>query len=157
MPPITLEEVQARQTELAKMIEQLASQAQQSREIQIEDCTITLHPGEHYAGAVLDENGQHQHHLVLLAARPASKLNWESAMDWARGKLIEGAGGHLPTRQELALLYANCKPHLEPTWHWSCETHEEDASYAWNCNFYYGNQHDLPKSYEGSVVAVRRV
>ena len=32
MPPITLEEVQARQTELAKMIEQLASQAQQSRE-----------------------------------------------------------------------------------------------------------------------------
>ena len=157
MPPVTLEEVQARQTELAKMIEQLAAQAHQARDIQIEDCTITLQPGEHYAGAVLDKAGQHKHHLVLLSARPASRLNWQEAMDWAKGNLVAAAGGHLPTRQELALLYANCKPHLEPTWHWSCETNEEDASFAWHCYFSLGLQLSFHKSYEGSVVAVRRV
>ena len=154
MPPITLEDIQARQSELAQMIQQLATQGQQSREIQIEARTLTLQPGEHYAGAVLDENGRHLHHLILIAHRPASKLNWQDAVDWASGNLVNG---HLPTRQELALLYANCKPHLEPTWHWSCETHEDDASYAWHCFFDDGYQYGLHKSYEGSVVAVRRV
>ena len=154
MPPITLEDIQARQSELAQMIQQLAAQGQQGREIQIEATTLTLQPGEHYAGAVLDENGQHQHHLILIAHRPGNKLNWQDAMDWASGKLVNG---HLPTRQELALLYANCKPHLEPAWHWSCETHEEDASYAWSCYFSDGYQSDTRKSYEGSVVAVRLI
>lgn len=150
MPPITLEEVKAKQSELAKMIEQL--QQQQRQYIEIDECTIVLEPGERYAGAVLDEDGQHQHHLVLLADRPDKKLTWQDAMDWA-----DTVGGVLPTRQEQALLYANCKPHLKPEWHWSSEMHEEDASYAWYCFFGYGDQLDGPKSYEGSAVAVRRV
>jgi hypothetical protein len=113
--------------------------------------TIELQPGEHYAGVVLDTEGKVMHHLVLMAQKPNGKLNWKDAMDWAAS-----AGGHLPTRQEQALLYANCKPHLQPGWHWSCESHEEDASYAWNCNFGYGDQLISRKSYEGSAVAVRR-
>ena len=153
MPPITLEAVQAKQTELATMIQQLQQQAQQGTQIEIEGCTIDLQPGEHYAGAVLAEDGQHMHHLVLMAARPTGKLAWQAAMDWA-----DEAGGTLPTRQEQALLYANCKPHLKPEWHWSCETHDEDASYAWLCYFGNGTQDgNLLKSYEGGVVAVRRV
>ena len=101
---------------------------------------------------MLDDDGQHLHHLVLMAQRPTDDLNWQAAMDWA-----ERIGGALPTRQEQALLYANCKPHLKPEWHWSCETHKDNASYAWGCHFLSGTQSDGIKSYEGSAVAVRRL
>ena len=112
---------------------------------------IELHPGEHYAGVVLDAEGKVMYHLVLMACKPEGKLSWQNAMDWATS-----AGGHLPTRQEQALLYANCKPHLQPGWHWSCESHKEDASYAWYCDVLDGHQYGNRKSYEGSAVAVRR-
>jgi hypothetical protein len=151
MPPITLEAVQAKQNELAAMIEQLTTQARQVTAIEIEGCTIELQPGEHYAGAVLDENSQHKHHLVLMAPRPESTLKWQAAMDWATS-----IGGTLPTRQEQALLYANCKPHLKPEWHWSSATHDDDASCAWYCYFSNGHQFIGLKSFEGSAVAVRR-
>jgi len=83
---------------------------------------------------------------------PATAAVIAAALEWA-----EAEGGALPTRQEQALLFANCKPHLQPGWHWSCEEHESDASYAWLCNFDDGDQGDGLKSYEGGAVAVRRV
>lgn len=112
---------------------------------------IDLRAGEHYAGVALNHDGVVLHHLVLMATRPICKLNWRDAMDWAAS-----TGGHLPTRQELALLYANCKPHLQTGWHWSCESHEDDASYAWTCGFHGGGQDGTRKSSEGSAGAVRR-
>ena len=151
MSTVTLEAITAKQTELAAMIQQLQAQAVSTTLIEIEGTTLTLQPGEHYAGAVLDENGQHKHHLVLMAER-AGNIKWQAAMDWATS-----TGGTLPTRQEQALLYANCKPHLEPVWHWSSETHTDDASCAWYCYFGYGSQSITHESYEGSAVAVRRV
>lgn len=113
---------------------------------------IELPPGERYAGPVLDEAGQIKHHLVLLPERPAQRVTWQDAMAWA-----EGIGAQLPDRQEQALLFANCKPHLQPGWHWSCQEDEEDASYAWRCHFYYGGQYGDLKSFDGSAVAVRRL
>lgn len=151
MSPVTLEAITAKQTELAAMIQQLQAQAVSTTLIEIEGTTITLQPDEHYAGAVLYENGQHKHHLVLMAER-AGSIKWQAAVDWATS-----TGGTLPTRQEQALLYANCKPHLEPVWHWSSETHADDPSCAWNCGFSYGYQDDDHESNEGSAVAVRRV
>ena len=153
MTAVTIELIQAKQTELAAMIAQLqATPAQISTTIYIEEETFDLAPGEHYAGAVLDANGLHMHHLVLMAAKPEGDLNWTAALEWA-----EEAGGALPTRQEQALLFANCKPHLTPHWHWSCEEHETEASFAWHCYFNYGLQSNTLKSYEGGAVAVRRV
>ena len=114
--------------------------------------TIDLQPGERYAGVVLDADGKTMHHLVLLPQRPDERLDWQDAMDWATS-----VGGHLPTRQEQALLYANCKPHLKPVWYWSSETYEDDASFAGYCNFGGGGQIIILKSYEGAAVAVRRV
>jgi hypothetical protein len=111
---------------------------------------VDLQPGEHYAGVVLDESGQVTHHLVLMAQRPDTKLKWQAAMDWAAS-----AGGALPTRQEQALLYANCKPHLKPEWHWISESY--DASYAWTCHFHFGGQGTILKSYECAAVAVRLI
>ena len=126
MTAVTIELIQAKQTELAALIAQLqAKPVQASTTIYIEEETFDLAPGEHYAGAVLDANGEHMHHLVLMAARPDAEVTWKDALEWA-----EQAGGALPTRQEQALLFANCKPHLQPRWHWSCEQHETEASFV---------------------------
>ena len=152
MSAITLEVIQAKQTELAKLIEQFQKPAPTVTYIEVEDITIELQPGERYAGIVIDEDGDPEHHLILMAQRPDKKLNWQAAMDWA-----SSVGGSLPSRQEQALLYANCKPHLKPDWHWSSQTHEDDASYAWGCYFSYGTQLYSHKSYELAAVAVRRI
>ena len=153
MTAVTIELIQAKQTELAALIAQLqAAPAQASRNVYIEEETFDLAPGEHYAGAVLDANGQHVHHLVLMAAKPEGDLDWKAALEWA-----EKVGGALPTRQEQALLFANCKSHLQPRWHWSCEEHETEASYAWYCRFLNGTQDNYRKSFEGSAVAVRLI
>ena len=149
MSEVTLELVQARQAELAQLIEQLKRGPVKGAQIIVPEATIDLAPGEHYAGAVLDEYGFIKHHLVLMSAEPAARLAWQAAMDWAAS-----VGGALPTRQEQALLYANCKPHLDADWHWSCET--EGSSFAWHCYFDHGYQHCCTRSYEGCAVAVRR-
>ena len=118
--------------------------------LQLPETSIELRPGERYAGAVLDDEGRVMHHLVLLPDWPEKRMTWDDAKAWA-----DGLGAKLPTRQEQALLFANCKPHLKRTWHWSCEEYEGDASYAWGCHFYDGDQLNTRKSYEGSAVAVR--
>lgn len=120
--------------------------------LQLPATAIELRPGERYAGPVLDAEGRIQHHLVLLPDWPERRLNWQDAKAWA-----ESLGAQLPTRQEQALLYANCKPHLKRTWHWSSEEHEEDASCAWGCLFDGGGQGGDRESFEGSAVAVRRL
>lgn len=153
MSALTLDVIQAKQTELAKLIQQFSEQAvAQSREIEIEDRTIVLAPGEHYAGAVLDAEGNHIHDLVLMAPKPEGKLTWQGALDWAKE-----IGGRLPNRQEQALLFANCKPHLKPEWHWSSEAHETESSYAWICHFDDGYQFYAREGYDYSAVSVRRL
>jgi hypothetical protein len=151
MSTITLDTIEAKQTELSKLIAQFKEQATRPVVHTFAQVEIPLRPGERYAGAVISEFGNVLHHVVLMAERTTGKLNWQAAKDWAAS-----VGGELPTRQEQALLYANCKPHLQPVWHWSCEENEDDASYAWYCGFGHGRQGNNRKSYEGSVVAVRR-
>jgi hypothetical protein len=102
-----------------------------------------------FAGLVTLPDGTHQA-VVLLAARPDKRLTWKQAMAWA----VE-AGGQLPSRPIAALLYANCKPHLEADWHWTNET--EGSSYAWYCNFYDGSQYYGRRSAGGCAVAVRLI
>ena len=147
---VTIEAIQARQTELAAMIQAFQEQATAVTCIEIEEATIELQPGERYAGAVLDEDGDHMHHLVLMAQRPGKKLNWQAAMDWS-----QSIGGSLPSRQEQALLFANVQPALSPEWHWTAD--EYGASSAWGCTFSTGYISYYRKSYEGSAVAVSRV
>ena len=146
---MNIETIKAKQAELEKLIEQLQAQA---TVIEIKERTIKLHPGEHYAGAVLDADGNHLHDLVLMPQRHGKHLTWKAALDWA-----EEVGGALPTRQEQSLIFANCKPHLEGVYHWSCEEYEGNASYAWSCYFDNGNQILDHKGNEVSAVAVRRV
>ena len=120
--------------------------------LQITPVAIELQPSERYAGPVLDAAGQLKHHLILLPARPDKRAPWQAQVDWAAS-----VGGTLPDRQEQALLYANCKDALPPVWCWSSETHEDSASYAWDCYFLRGHQGHNHKSYDGSAVAVRLI
>ena len=152
MPAITLDAIEAKQTELSKLIAQFKDQANQPTLRVLQEVEIELHSGEHYAGPVLDADGNLMHHLVLRAELPTGEITWQAAMDWA-----DSIGGALPTRQEQALLFANCKTHVRPEWHWSSQTHEDDASFAWICYVITGSQDYYLKSYEGGAVAVRRI
>ena len=108
--------------------------------------------GERYAGIALDDTGKATHHLILLPQQPDGRLNWDEAMAWA-----EKAGGTLPTRQEQALLFSNCKDAFEPAWHWSYEQYAGNTSYAWYQYFGTGLQGNYIKGYKGHARAVRRV
>lgn len=154
MSTITLDDIHAAVLRLSELIEAFVKTAKpvsQPTLLIAPEVRIALHPSEHYAGVVLNNAGQMKHHLILLADRPRKDLTWAEAMDWAKQ-----VGGCLPDRQEHALIYANCKPHMKPEWHWSSEQHE-NASYAWFCGFDDGTQNYTYKSAEGAAVAVRRI
>lgn len=117
--------------------------------------TITLPDlaeGEIYAGLLLNEDGSPSHHLILLPSRNNKKLPLEKAM-----KAAEQAGGDLPTRRELSLLFANCKQHFDRTWYWSSEIHESESGWAWCQDFGLGYQGSTNRNYELRARAVRRL
>jgi hypothetical protein len=111
-----------------------------------------LKPGEMYAGLILGQNGEPDHHLVLLPGRDNKTLTWDQAV-----KAAKEAGGELPTRREQRLLFINLKDQFKPEWYWSGEQHAAYPSLAWTQDFSYGYQDVYLKSYEGRARAVRRV
>jgi hypothetical protein len=148
----TIELILAKQAELDELIQQLTNScnAAQGKLIQLPETEIALKPGERYAGAMLDSNGQVQCHLVLVAERPPGQMMWWEAMDWAIS-----LGGHLPNRQEQALLYVNCKTHMGAEWYWSGVSDEDDPAFAWGYNIYSGDWCSSYKYVKGAAVAVR--
>ena len=107
--------------------------------------------GGKFAGVITLPDGAHVA-VVLLADKPAKRLKWAKAMAWA-----EETGGQLPSRPIAALLFANLRAEFEASWHWTNETHEKDASSAWNCYFDYGDQFSAGKSFAGCARAVRLI
>jgi hypothetical protein len=103
-----------------------------------------------FCGLTTNKDGAH-FAVVLLAASTAD-LNWSAAMAWAKE-----VGGELPSRPVAALLFANAKSHFKAEWHWTSETCDFDASYAWYCHFLTGDQFTILKSYEGCARAVRLI
>jgi hypothetical protein len=153
MTTITLEQIEARHTELAEMITKLKAQppAAAPTIFTVAEARITLQPGERYAGLLLSDNGQPSHHLVLLPG-DSDDINWSDAKEWATS-----IGGELPTRREQSLLFANLKSEFQPRWYWSSQVHESDGSYAWGQDFDDGGQYYPHQSYEGRARAVRRL
>lgn len=147
---ITFEQIAAKQNELAEMISKFSTQIAPPTVVRF-TADVALAPGETYAGVILGSEGLPRHHLILLPG-DAEDLEWEEAKAWA----IE-AGGELPTRQEQALLYANCKAQFQPTWYWSSEAHDTNGSYAWVQLFYNGDQLGNLKDHTLRARAVRRL
>lgn len=110
-----------------------------------------LKEGEFYAGLILGKDGAPDHHLVLLPG-DAQEVTWAAAREWAAG-----AGGELPTRRELALLFANQKEQFARVWYWSSEQSESRAQLVWGQNFTSGIQTMYGRPFRGRARAVRRV
>ena len=144
---ITIEQLEAKHSELADLIAKFRAQPAPSRVLGF-TAEISLADGEHYAGLALKIDGTPSHHLILLPGE-GEDLQWSAAVEWA-----EKAGGALPSRQEQALLYANLKDQFKPEWYWSGEQH--DGSFAWFQNFYYGSQ-STSHHHKGNELRVRAV
>ena len=107
--------------------------------------------GEQYAGLILGKDGQADHHLVLLPGE-AEDVSWSAAREWAMQN-----GGELPTRRELALLYANLREHFQRMWYWSSEPQEPRSHLVWGQNFTSGIQTMYGRPFRGRAKAVRRL
>ena len=149
MNTITLEDLQARHTELGKLIESF--KAVLPTTLHIPDAHIELRQGERYAGLILDDQGKPSHHLVLLPGEAEDKT-WEQALAWAAEQ-----GGELPTRAEQSLLFANLKGEFQGAYYWSSQAHETNSSWAWCQHFTNGNQGYYRKDREFRARAVRRL
>ncbi|QGZ66316.1 DUF1566 domain-containing protein [Paraburkholderia acidisoli] len=148
---ITLEAIEAKQSEISKLIESFKKQSTRST-ITILGATIKLEAGEHYAGIILGDDGQPLHHLILLPGDVDEK-SWSDAKSWAAEQ-----GGELPTRREQSLLFANLKQCFESRYYWSAEERESDSAYAWCQDFDDGFQYDGHKASSGCRArAVRRI
>ena len=148
MSAIPIETIEAKQSELGALIQKFKEQSQ-ARTIQIEGRTIELRPGERYAGAKLDDDGQHLHDVIVLAARPDDTYTFDEAQDWAKS-----VGGDAPSPEECALIKANC-PDVITRWIWTNKLYAGNASFAW----YFtsdGPTLNLDRSAEGGALAVRR-
>jgi len=110
-----------------------------------------LKEGEAYAGVILGKNGEPDYHLVLLADE-ASDVSWPAAREWA-----SALAGELPTRRELALLFANQRERFDRVWYWSSEPHETRPSLVWGQNFASGIQTVYGRPFRGHARAVRRI
>ena len=150
MTTVTLQQLEAARDDFAALIERFKQQPVELPAILSFSAEIKLAPGEHYAGIVLGADGKPAHHLVLLPG-DADDCTWQEAKDWAAS-----AGGELPTRQEQALLYANCKAQFQPAWYWSAEEHETNSSCAWCQIFNDGYQTSSLKDDTCRARAVRR-
>lgn len=110
-----------------------------------------LNEGEQYAGLILGKEGSPDHHLVLLPGE-AQEVSWAAAREWAAT-----AGGELPTRRELALLYANLREEFDRVWYWSVDTQEPRSHLVWGQNFTSGIQTMYGRPFRGRARAIRRL
>ena len=147
---VTLEEIKAEQANVAKLIAKFEAQSA-SRILAFPLSTISLAPGEEYAGVILGKDGAPSHRLILLPG-DKNEITWKDAMAWAAK-----VGGELPTRREQALLFANLKEHFEEAWYWSREQHASGSDCAWYRNFDDGGQGDYGKTSKLRARAVRRL
>ena len=115
------------------------------------DVRACLNEGETYAGLILGKEGNPDHHLVLLPGE-AQEVSWSAAREWA-GTI----GGELPTRRELALLYANLREQFQRVWYWSIDTQEPRSHLVWGQNFTSGIQTMYGRPFRGRARAVRRM
>lgn len=116
-----------------------------------DDVKAMLAEGEQYAGLILGKDGKPDHHVVLLPGE-AEEISWSSAREWAASN-----GGELPTRRELALLYANLREHFQRVWYWSNEPQEPRSHLVWGQNFTSGIQTMYGRPFRGRARAIRRL
>lgn len=150
MTAITIESLEAKQTELAALIEKFKAQRPITR-INHPAIEIDLHPGERVAGHLLDANGHIKQTVIVLPHRLDEKLNWADVQVWAKEHDIDVA-----SPEEYALIKANCPDLLTESWYWTNKPYAENDNYAW-AFFSYGGCGNVRTSRGGSALFVRRL
>jgi hypothetical protein len=103
-----------------------------------------------FVGAITQPDGNNV--AVTLLPDQAKDVTWQAALDWAAN-----LNAQLPTRPMASMIFANTIDRPQSDWHWTCEEAKNYASCAWSCDFGFGSQISLHKSYEGAAVAVRLI
>jgi len=89
--------------------------------------------------------------VALLADKPDGDLTWTKSMNWA-----EKLGATLPSRPVAAMLFANLKAHLKPSWIWTNE--EFSIVRAWvQSNRDEGRQFNWKTTTKLPAIAVRLI
>jgi hypothetical protein len=145
---ITLPAIKAEHARITEMIAAFEAQANEPRTVYFPSARIDLQPGEHYAGVIVGKDGAAPYHLILLPGE-AESVNWADAKAFA-----QETGGHLPTRREQSLLYANLKEQFQEKAYWSGEQHAANSDFAWYQRFSGGYQH---YGYVGGKLRARAV
>ncbi len=148
MSAITIEQIDAKQTELVQLIEKFKHQAKATA-LTLPAAVVRLLPGERYVGAILKEDGTVDYHLIVLGFKP-SGLDHAGAIAWA--KTLDGK---VANKREIRLVQANA-PDLLPTSGWCWLEEEYGSSCAWGCYFGGGGVYYDDRSSGGGAVAVRR-
>ncbi len=151
MSQVTLDEIKSQQDKLQSMIARYESGKLIESALPISVSMPDLNDGEKWVGCIISANGLKAEHIVLRPGQ-SEPANWQSQMAWA-----ESIGGHLPDRCEQAMLYKFMKDEFKEEAYWSCETHANNAGWAWFQYFYDGGQDLNSKSSELRARAVRRI
>lgn len=109
-----------------------------------------LNDGETYVGLIGDAQGN-RHHVILLPG-DSDPASWAEQMRWANS-----IGGHLPTRIEQAMLWANHRDQFKQDWYWSCKGPSSESCWHWFQTFGDGYQHGTGPNHKLRARAVRRV
>jgi len=154
MKESTLEAIRLEHRKLSKMIEAFEN-SKRTRKMCISAANILMEECEHYAGVILNKDGELSHHLILLPGE-AIEINWSEAVQWARK-----IGGELPEPNEHALLYANLRNHFEHNYeeldYWTAMERPQYKEYAYTQNFATGDQVYDDKDASKRARAIRRV
>lgn len=151
MSAITLEAIEAKQTELAELIDQWKRSTKREASaltLHIPAADLVLFPDEIYCGEIRGDDGKLQYYLVGVSVRDDTG-DWDELMAWAKS-----LNADLPSPSDAWLLRANAKHWLPDNWIWLNKP--EGPSSAWCCG-HFGLQDYLGRSARGGGVAVRRV
>ena len=152
MSDLTLEKIEAKQTEIVKLIDQF-KQASLARRFTIPSVSIVLAAGEWYAGPVINEDGSVKHHVVVMKTDITKRLDFDATQ-----ALASELGGVAPTIQEGRLIVSHQYGRLgDASSIWTIEVYKENASCAWNVYLGDGGTGIGDRSFERCPVVVRRV
>lgn len=110
-----------------------------------------------YAGVARGRDSDCDYHLILATAALKEDVEWQVALDRAKGISADGHSDFsVPSRFESALLYANLQDQLDQScWHWTSTQYSEGS--AWIQHFNDGYQDYYSKSFERRSRFVRRL
>ena len=129
---ITLEKLEAKQTELSALIEKFKAQKSTLSLFPISIPFPELNEGEEFAGAIVRPNGSTDI-VILLPGEMPGKANFKDCAKWAKS-----VGGVVPDKLASALLFETMNDKLQKDYYWTSSLRSEGDAFVQH--FSYGHQ-----------------